>query len=111
MDPTPDSAPTVDPRLARTLWQWLALGAVMLLAWPAARGQTAWLGWAPYWAVVAPAIALAVAYRHRWFAKADKAVIAAHAMPATAHRRRVPAARGQAQRTPLPRLGRHLRVA
>ena len=100
------SAPLVDPRLARTLWQWLALGALALLAWPAARGQTEWLGWAPYWAVVAPAIGLVVAYRERLFIRT-----APVDAPATAHRRRVRATRGQAQRVAAPRRGRQLRVA
>lgn len=93
-------ATPVDPRLARTLWQWLALGALAVLAWPAARGQTAWLGWAPYWALIAPALALAVAYRRRLFAR-DVIVL-----PATARRRRVRASCGQAQRVTAPRRGR-----
>jgi hypothetical protein len=107
MHASPSTAP-VDPRLARTLWQWLALGALAVASWPAARGQTAWLGWAPYWAVVAPAIALAVAYRHRLVGQARGAVIATPAAPtpATAHRRRATATRGQAQRTAAPRRGR-----
>jgi hypothetical protein len=104
MHASPSAAP-VDPRLARTLWQWLALGALAVLAWPAARGQTAWLGWAPYWAVVAPTLALVVAYRHRLFTSD------AVAIPATAHRRRVRATRGQAQRMTATRRGQHLRVA
>jgi hypothetical protein len=103
---TSPSTPAVDPRLARTLWQWLALGAIALVAWPAARGQTQWLGWGPYWAVVAPAIALAVAYRHRLF---DRSV--EDAAPATTHRRRARAVRAQAQRAVGPRRGRQLRVA
>ena len=100
------SPSAIDPRLTRTLWQWLALGALALLAWPAARGHTEWLGWAPYWAVVAPAIGLVVAYRERLFSR----TVAVDA-PATAHRRRVRAARGQAQRVATPRRGRQLRVA
>jgi hypothetical protein len=105
MHASPSPVP-VDPRLARTLWQWLALGALALLAWPAVRGQSAWLGWAPYWAVVAPAIALAVAYRHRLFAKAAREALAPNVVPTTAHRRRAPAARVQARRTASPRRGR-----
>jgi hypothetical protein len=100
------SVPAVDPRLARTLWQWLALGVLALLAWPAARGQMAWLGWGPYWAVIAPLLALAVAHRHSLFPRA-----ATDAPIATAHRRRSRAARGQAQRIVAPRRERHLRVA
>jgi hypothetical protein len=103
---TESNSPVVDPRLARTLWQWLALGALALLAWPAARGQTTWLGWGPYWAVVAPAIALAVAYRHRLFDRTRS-----DAAPSTAHRRRQRPTRGQAQRAAAPRRHRHLRVA
>ncbi|MGH8030554.1 MAG: hypothetical protein ACREO3_11545 [Arenimonas sp.] len=107
MTRTPDLAlPAVDARLARTLWQWLALGALALLAWPAARGQTGLLGWGPYWAVVAPALALVVAYRHRLIAHRGEL-----APPATAHRRRARPARGQAQRAPASRRERHLRVA
>ena len=104
MHASPSAAP-VDPRLARTLWQWLALGALAVLAWPAARGQTAWLGWAPYCAVVAPALALVVAYRHRLFTSDVVAI------PATAHRRRARATRGQAQRVTATRRGKQLRVA
>lgn len=100
------SVPAVDPRLARTLWQWLALGALALLAWPAARGQTPWLGWGPYWAVIAPLLALAVAYRHRLFDRG-----ATQAPAATAHRRRARAVRGQAQRIVASRRDRQLRVA
>ena len=97
-------ADPVDPRLARTLWQWLALGLLALCVWPAARGQTELLGWAPYWAVVAPALALAVAYRHRLLAPRAEA-------PATAHRRRSLARRSQATRPAGLRRGRVRQVA
>jgi hypothetical protein len=36
---TSPSTPAVDPRLARTLWQWLALGAIALDAATAPGGQ------------------------------------------------------------------------
>jgi hypothetical protein len=110
MHASPSLESLVDPRLARTLWQWLALGALALCLVPGLRGQTAWLGWGPYWLVGAPLVALAVAYRHRWLARAE-AGEAAIATPATAHRRRPRLVRAQAQRTALPRRGRHLRVA
>lgn len=100
------SAPTVDPRLARTLWQWIALGALALLAWPAARGQGEWFGWGPYWAVIAPAIALGVAYRHRLWAR-----VAEDAVPGTAHRRRARGSRAQPQRPAATRRDRQRRVA
>ena len=70
--PTGDTAMTllttfrsadVDPRLARTLWQWLGLGALCVLLLPAARGDAHLVGWLPFWLVLAPASALAVLYR------------------------------------------------
>ena len=92
--PLPSSAPpSVDPHLARTLWQWLVVGALVLVAWPAARGHGALLGWGPYWAVVAPTLGLLVAYR-----RAIVARFAPAQAPGTTHRRRPPSARGQAQR-------------
>jgi hypothetical protein len=101
----------VDPRLANTLWQWLALGVVALCVFPALRGSTTLLGWGPYWLVAAPLLALAVAYRGRW-RPADDAAAADAAIAATAHRRRARGARmPQAQRAAAPRRGRHLRVA
>ena len=106
---TDHAEPTVDPRLARTLWQWFALGVVALAIWPTLRGGTA-LGWGPYWLVVAPLLSLAVAYRHRWLPRAA-AADDRDAPPDTAHRRRPRVARAQAQRAPTPRRGRHLRVA
>lgn len=57
----PDSRPF--PVLVRLLWQWLALGAMALLVFPAARGDAAWLGWLPFWLLVAPATGLAVLHR------------------------------------------------
>src|SRR5688572_1826 len=99
-----EPAVAVDPRLARTLWQWLALGALALCLWPELRGSTETLGWGPYWAVVAPVLALGVAYRHRFLGSREDA-------PATAHRRRSRVGRGQAQRAAVPRRDRRLRVA
>src|SRR5207342_1798677 len=59
------SSPSLpDPRLQRVLWQWLALGALALALLPAARGQSAWLGWLPFWAVIAPSSALLMLHRH-----------------------------------------------
>jgi hypothetical protein len=43
---------------------WLVAGAVVLLAFPAARGVDAWFGWLPFWLVGAPALDLVV-LRHR----------------------------------------------
>lgn len=110
MTRTPAPADSVDPRLARTLWQWFALGGVALCAFPDLRGTTA-LGWGPYWLVVAPLVALAVAYRHRFFVRAAGREDLAAEAGGTAHRRRARAARGQAQRVAIPRRDRRLRVA
>ena len=58
------SATHVDPRLARTLWQWLALGALAVALVPAARGDSLLLGSLPFWLVAVPATALLTLYRH-----------------------------------------------
>jgi hypothetical protein len=52
-----------DPRLARTLWQWLALGSLVLLLVPPAREPAYLLGNLPFWLVLAPGLSLALLYR------------------------------------------------
>jgi hypothetical protein len=52
-----------DPRLSRFLWQWLSIGALCLLLFPAARGDGLWLGWLPFWALIAPLMSLLVLHR------------------------------------------------
>ena len=74
---------SVDPRIARTLWQWLALGAIVTLLVPAARGPAYLLGSLPFWLVLAPGIALLTLYRH-----ALVAAWRAHLVRATPRRRR-----------------------
>jgi hypothetical protein len=87
---TPD-ANTPDPRLARTLWQWLALGFVAMLVVPAARGPVYLLGNMPFWLLIAPGLALVVLYRH--------ALVAAwRAVLVRAPRRRRRSGAGQARR-------------
>ena len=49
------SVTPVDPRLARTLWQWLVLGVLAIVLLPAARGDSMLLGWLPFWLAVVPA--------------------------------------------------------
>ena len=58
----PTTAP--DPRLVRTLWQWLALGALLLLVVPAARGHSLWFGPGAFWLLAAPLTSLLMLYRH-----------------------------------------------
>jgi hypothetical protein len=48
--------------LARTLWQWLALGLLAMLLLPAARGSHALLGLLPLWLLAMPALALFTLY-------------------------------------------------
>lgn len=55
--------PNPDPRLTRLLWQWFTLGALAVAVFPAARGYGVWLGWLPFWALIAPLTALAVLHR------------------------------------------------
>ena len=57
------TASSPDPRLNRTLWQWLVLGVLALAMFPAARGYGLWLGWLPFWALIAPLAALSVLHR------------------------------------------------
>ena len=85
--PTPASharSHAPDPRLARTLWQWLALGVVAMLLVPAARGPVYLLGNMPFWLLIAPASALLILHRH---------ALAAAWRTARAPRRRFPAVR------------------
>ena len=58
------SVTPVDPRLARTLWQWLVLGVLAIVLLPAARGDSMLLGWLPFWLAVVPATALLTLHRH-----------------------------------------------
>jgi hypothetical protein len=52
-----------DPRLARTLARLASLGLLLVLAWPAARGHSAWLGWLPLWLLGMPLSALWALHR------------------------------------------------
>lgn len=52
-----------EPRLARALARLASLGLLLVLAWPAARGHSAWLGWLPLWLAGMPAIALWALHR------------------------------------------------
>lgn len=77
-----------DPRLARTLWQWLALGLVAMLLVPAARGPVYLLGNMPFWLMLAPGSGLLILYRHA-LASAWRRVL----VPAPRRRRRSQASR------------------
>lgn len=44
----------VDPRLERGLRRMVCIGLVLVLALPAARGYSQWLGWMPLWLLGMP---------------------------------------------------------
>lgn len=51
--------------LLRAVRAWLGLGLLAVVLLPAARGDSAWLGWMPFWLVLAPLSMLAVAEHAR----------------------------------------------
>jgi hypothetical protein len=57
------TAASPESHLNRALWQWLLLGVLAVALFPAARSDALWLGWMPFWAVIAPLSALAVLHR------------------------------------------------
>lgn len=94
MTPFRDPPPArPDPRLARALWQCLGLGLLLCLFLPPLRGQHLWLGWMPFWLVIAPALGLLSAYRHR--------LLPASRRPREALPRRRRWRESQAQRLPV----------
>lgn len=57
--------PTVGHRVvARLLWQWLAVGVLLTLLFPAARGSSALLGPMSFWLLGVPLTSLLVFHRH-----------------------------------------------
>ena len=50
--------------LARLLWQWLAVGLLLTLLFPAARGSSALLGPLAFWLLGVPLTSLLVFHRH-----------------------------------------------
>jgi hypothetical protein len=84
------------PQLARLLWQWLAVGVLLLLVFPVARGQSHWFGPGAFWLLGAPLTSLLVFYRHA-VATAWRGIL----VPAPG--RRLP--RGQGRRLRRPGFG------
>jgi len=93
---TPDFASTPDPRLERALRHCIAIGALLVLAVPAARGHSSWLGALPLWLLAMPLVSWWALHRFRL----PSLPRASHASP---RRRRhgAQAARRQARRRPL----------
>lgn len=56
--------PAARPELERSLWQWLAVAALLVLVFPAARGESLWFGPAAFWLLAAPIASLSMFYRH-----------------------------------------------
>ena len=81
------------PHLARLLWQWLALGLLVLAAFPEARGASTWLGSGLIWWFAAPLAALASFHRHALTAARRGFLVLAPG------RRRLRGPREQARRT------------
>jgi hypothetical protein len=96
--PFPPSDVPPDPRLEAGVRRLLLLGALLVIAWPAARGSSQWLGALPLWLLAMPAVSWWALHRFR---------LPRIARPVSAHRRRRLA---QARRRPgaraLPKLRR-----
>ena len=90
-----EASATIDPQLERSLRMALALGVVLVLLLPMARGYSEWLGWMPLWLVGMPGVALWALHRFRLPARLGSR----HARTATS-RRRKPGT--QARRRHLP---------
>lgn len=96
-----DGFPPIDPRLEATLRYAVAIGAVLLLLLPAARGHHAQLGWLPLWLLAMPLSAWWALHRFPLPGRASRPAAAAGG-----RRRAVPQARrGLRPRRsePLPR--------
>jgi len=85
-------ASSPDAHLNRALWQWLVLGTLAVTLFPDARGYGLWLGWLPFWALIAPLVALLVLHRRVLMAAWRMVLVRAP------RRRRQPSAGAQARR-------------
>jgi len=54
----------LNPLLTRLCWQWLALGVLLSVAIPSARGYSTAIGWLWYWLIAAPLLAQCTLHRH-----------------------------------------------
>jgi len=89
-------ASTPDPRLERALRHCVAIGALLVLAVPAARGHSSWLGALPLWLLAMPLVSWWALHRFR-LPRLRRAVNA----PARRRRHGAQAARRQARRRPV----------
>jgi hypothetical protein len=91
----------IDPRLDEALRCAIAIGALLVLLLPAARGAHATLGWLPLWLIAMPLTAWWALHRFRLPMRRPE-----WREPAPAHRtvRRIPQARRRARTAAAPRL-------
>lgn len=91
------SRPQPDPRVARPVRQVALAGLALVLAWPAARGHSAWIGWLPLWLAGMPLAAW-------WALYGFRLPVAGRSARGAVRRRRGPQAR-RAKRPLRPRWG------
>lgn len=90
------TAETADPRLDAMLRHVIAIGAVLVLLLPAARGHHDALGWLPLWLLAMPLAAWWALHRFtlpHWSTSPVPAAIARRRIAAPQARRRIRAAR------------------
>ncbi|MFL9584198.1 hypothetical protein [Stenotrophomonas sp. AB1(2024)] len=63
--PTARLAEAPHPQVLRGVRQVALAGLALVLVWPAARGDSQWLGWLPLWLVGMPCLAWWSLYRFR----------------------------------------------
>lgn len=85
---------TIDPQLDNALRRIVVAGALLVLAIPAARGHSAWLGALPLWLVAMPLASWWALHRFRL-----PRLLATAGASGGSHRRR--AGRAQARRRPM----------
>lgn len=104
--PAPAHATSPDPRLARSVWQLLILAMLALACVPSLRGHGA-LGYAPFWLLAMPSLALLVTYRNTLASAWQTLLVRTprrRQRPAQGgNRRRIGAARRMAPRPAAPR--------
>ena len=90
----------IDPRLERLLRRLVLAGALLVAAWPAARGYNAWLGSLPLWLLAMPLSSWWALHRFRLPRLQASASTMRRRRRGTAQARRQPATRGRMR---LPR--------
>lgn len=83
------TAAAVDPRLDNALKQAVLIGIIAVLAIPAARGHSDWLGWMPLWLLGMPLAAWWALHRFRLPHRPAAAVRPVRRRPRVQARRRM----------------------